>query len=41
MIGSLDWYIAREVIKGTLVAILVLLTLLTFFTFADELGDLD
>ena len=40
MIGSLDWYIAREVIKGTLVAILVLLTLLTFFTFADELGDM-
>ncbi len=39
MIGSLDWYIAREVIKGTLVAILVLLTLLTFFSFADELGD--
>jgi lipopolysaccharide export system permease protein len=40
MIRSLDWYIAREVIKGTLVAILVLLTLLTFFTFADELGDM-
>ncbi len=40
MIRSLDWYIAREVIKGSLVAILVLLTLLTFFTFADELGDM-
>ena len=40
MIRSLDWYIAREVIKGTLAAILVLLTLLTFFTFADELGDI-
>lgn len=40
MIRSLDWYIAREVIKGALVATLVLLTLLTFFSFADELGDM-
>lgn len=39
MIRSLDWYIAKEVIKGSLVAILVLLALLTFFSFADELGD--
>lgn len=35
----LDWYIAKEVIKGSLVAVLVLLSLLSFFTFADELGD--
>ncbi len=40
MIRQLDWYIAREVIKGALVAIVVLLTLLTFFSFADELGDM-
>ena len=40
MIRHLDWYIAKEVIKGALVAILVLLTLLTFFSFADELGDM-
>ncbi|NJD05735.1 MAG: LPS export ABC transporter permease LptG [Methylococcaceae bacterium] len=33
-------YIMLEVIKGSLVAVLVLLSLLTFFTFADELGDL-
>ncbi len=40
MIRSLDWYIAREVIKGSLIAVLILLTLLSFFTFADELGDM-
>lgn len=40
MIRQLDWYIAKEVIKGALIAILVLLTLLTFFSFADELGDM-
>ena len=40
MIRSLDWYIAREVIKGALIAIAVLLALLTFFSFADELGDM-
>ena len=39
MIRSLDWYIAKEVIKGSLVSILILLALLTFFSFADELGD--
>lgn len=39
MIRSLDWYIAKEVIKGSLIAVLILLTLLTFFSFADELGD--
>lgn len=33
-------YIMLEVIKGAVVAELVLLSLLTFFTFTDELGDL-
>ena len=33
-------YIVTEVIKGSIVAVLVLLSLLTFFSFADELGDL-
>ncbi|HAZ41411.1 MAG TPA: LPS export ABC transporter permease LptG, partial [Methylococcaceae bacterium] len=40
MIGSLDRYIAGEVIKGALVALFILLTLLTFFSFADELSDM-
>jgi lipopolysaccharide export system permease protein len=40
MMRKLDWYIAREVIKGSLIAVLVLLSLLSFFTFADELGDM-
>ena len=40
MIGQLERYIAFEVIKGTLSALAVLLTLLTFFSFADELGDM-
>ena len=40
MIGKLDRYIAFEVIKGALMALLVLLSLLTFFSFADELGDI-
>ena len=29
-----------EVVKGALIAVAVLLSLLNFFTFADELGDL-
>lgn len=33
-------YIALEVVKGSLLATLILLTLVNFFTFADELGDL-
>lgn len=37
--NTLDRYIAGEVIKGSLIAVLVLLALLNFFTFADELGD--
>jgi lipopolysaccharide export system permease protein len=37
---TLDRYIAKEVVKGSLIAVLVLLALLSFFTFADELGDM-
>ena len=33
-------YIALEVIKGTVFAAFIFLSLLNFFTFADELGDL-
>jgi lipopolysaccharide export system permease protein len=36
----LNAYIAREVLKGALIAALVLLSLLNFFTFTDEMGDL-
>lgn len=36
----LNAYIAREVLKGSLVAVLVLLSLLNFFSFTDEMGDL-
>ena len=37
----LNRYIAREVLKGSLVASIVLLSLLNFFTFTDELGDME
>jgi len=37
---TLNRYIINEVVKGSLVAVLVLVTLLNFFTFADELRDL-
>lgn len=37
----LNGYIAKEILKGSLVASLVLLSLLNFFTFTDELGDMD
>lgn len=37
---TLDRYIAKEVVKGSVIAVLVLLALLSFFTFADELGDI-
>jgi lipopolysaccharide export system permease protein len=37
---TLGRYIAGEVVKGSLIAVLILLALLNFFTFADELGDL-
>jgi len=33
-------YIIREILKGSSVALLLLLTLFNLFTFADELGDL-
>ncbi|QFY42929.1 LPS export ABC transporter permease LptG [Candidatus Methylospira mobilis] len=36
----LDRYIGFEVIKGVFIAILVLLALLNFFTFTDELGEI-
>lgn len=36
----LNAYIAREVLKGAAIAALVLLSLLNFFTFTDEMGDL-
>jgi lipopolysaccharide export system permease protein len=38
--GVLGNYLGREVVKGVLVAVLALLTLLNFFTFTDEMGDL-
>lgn len=37
---TLNRYIASQVVKGCLSAILVVLTLLNFFSFADELGEL-
>jgi lipopolysaccharide export system permease protein len=36
----LSFYIAKEILKGSLVALLVLLTLFNLFTFADELRDI-
>lgn len=36
----LNRYIGLEVVKGTLISSLILLALLNFFTFTDELGDL-
>lgn len=36
----LNRYIGAEVVKGSVVAVLVLLSLLSFFSFTDELGDL-
>jgi len=35
----LTWYIVREVTKGSLIAVLLLLTLFNLFTFSDELKD--
>lgn len=37
---TIDRYIIKEVLTGSLIASLVLLALLSFFTFADELGDM-
>jgi lipopolysaccharide export system permease protein len=39
-VKTLDLYILREVLIGSLVAAFVLLVLLDFFTFADELRDM-
>ncbi len=36
----LTWYIVREVSKGSLLAVALLLTLFNLFTFSDELKDL-
>ncbi len=36
----LTWYIIREVSKGSLLALLLLITLFNLFTFSDELKDL-
>ncbi len=36
----LTWYIIREVSKGSLLALLLLMTLFNLFTFSDELKDL-
>lgn len=33
-------YVAREVLKGSLITLLILLSLFNLFTFSDELGDL-
>lgn len=38
--GVITRYIAKEVIKGSLISLLVLLTLFNLFTFSDELKDL-
>ncbi|MFM8331215.1 MAG: LPS export ABC transporter permease LptG [Candidatus Methylumidiphilus sp.] len=35
----LNRYIASEIVKGSMLALLVLLSLLNFYTFTDELGD--
>jgi lipopolysaccharide export system permease protein len=36
----LTGYIVREILKGSFVAVLLLLTLFNLFTFSDELKDL-
>lgn len=38
--NTLTFYIIREVVKGSLLAVLLLLTLFNLFTFSDELKDL-
>lgn len=40
MINVLTGYIVREVVKGSLIAVLLLLTLFNLFSFSDELKDL-
>lgn len=39
-VNVLTWYIVREVVKGSLLTVLLLLTLFNLFTFSDELKDL-
>jgi lipopolysaccharide export system permease protein len=39
-VNVLPFYIAKEILKGALIAMLVLLTLFNLFTFADEIKDL-
>ncbi len=36
----INWYLVKEVLKGSLVALIILLTLFTIFTFSDELKDI-
>jgi lipopolysaccharide export system permease protein len=36
----LSFYIAKEILKGSFIVLLILLTLFNLFTFADELKDL-
>jgi lipopolysaccharide export system permease protein len=36
----LSFYIAKEILKGSLITLLILLTLFNLFTFADELRDI-
>ncbi len=40
MISVLTGYIVKEVVKGSLIAVLLLLTLFNLFSFSDELKDL-
>lgn len=40
MINVLTVYIVREIVKGSLIAVLLLLTLFNLFSFSDELKDL-
>jgi len=40
MINVLTWYIVKEIVKGSLIAVLLLLTLFNLFSFSDELKDL-
>jgi lipopolysaccharide export system permease protein len=39
-VNVLTGYIVREILKGSLISLLLLLTLFNLFTFSDELGDL-
>ena len=38
--NTLNKYIAREILKGTLIALVILVTIVEFFTFADELRSI-